>query len=82
MFGACDTQNSVRLVLTREISDLESQLRTAETAVANGSMTVAELQSLKASYREVDTRRRRHDYRYYMMRKYAEGDRAGRLLAG
>ncbi|KAJ1184134.1 hypothetical protein NDU88_000944, partial [Pleurodeles waltl] len=57
------------------------KIRNAEAAVVRDESMLTTLNSLRAAHNEADTRLGKHDYRHYITRQHAEGDRSGRLLA-
>ncbi|KAJ1104352.1 hypothetical protein NDU88_001764 [Pleurodeles waltl] len=66
-------------MLVRELASLETDLHRVECAVTTDSSDLAALRTLRARHREVDERLRIYDYRHYISRSHAEGNRSGRL---
>ncbi|KAJ1154747.1 hypothetical protein NDU88_007490 [Pleurodeles waltl] len=79
--GHCiSTTWGVRHTLHVEISKLEKELRAVEIAVARSETPYRALKEARTKYNEADTRLRRYDRNYHLMRLQTEGDRSGRLL--
>ncbi|KAJ1185387.1 hypothetical protein NDU88_002180 [Pleurodeles waltl] len=66
-----------RRTLMHDLQKYERDLRAAECGITKGTATGEDLGLLRAQWEEADSRLRQYDYRYYIARVHAEGDRSG-----